>query len=104
MARLVEAESLQGAGEQTQGFVVGIRVPFAGRDQMRLGAEELDQLGQIGRRQIDHHKVSLYLFRNVSHRRRDDDELLAVETEMVEVAQTAANGRRSMEGLVKILE
>ena len=69
-----------------------------------LHAQELDQLGQVGRRQINHHEVSLDLFRNGSHRRSDDDELLAVEAEVVEVAQTAANGSGILQWLVKILE
>src|SRR5271155_1648203 len=104
MPRLIEAETLQGAPDHSQGVVVGDGVPLARRDQMSLGTQELQQFGEIGWRQIDDHEAALALIRNRSQRRSDDNELLFVEANPVQTAPPPAHRRRILQRTVKILQ
>jgi hypothetical protein len=68
VARLVESESLQSAGELVQNFFTCISVRSARGDLIDLRSQEFHQFSQIRRQKIDDRQAALDFFRNDSQR------------------------------------
>ena len=105
MARLIKAKSLQGAREEVQGFLAGIRVPLARRDLLVPPTRRNSISSAIS----GGGRSTTTKFRSTSSGMDRSGEVMTmnfwlVEAEVVEVAQTAANGSGILQWLVKILE
>src|ERR1700687_585813 len=95
VAGFVKCESLQGTRELIHDSFIRLS---------RLVPQKCHQLDQVGRPQFKKYQTPLDFFRNESNRRGDDDELLAVETALMEISQAASDFGGFPQRLVKVLE
>src|SRR5438876_8215654 len=104
MARLVERQPLKSPAELEERGLGGIEAAAGCRDRRRLAPQKPDQLEQIGNRELDEGDAPFELLGDELNRRADQQELAAVEADLVQVPQSPADVRRLAHRLVEVLE